>query len=72
MKTVLKAATRASQDSAKIAKIREILERTKKEIESPRAILSSCGGGRIRPPRDPRAKRRGSVPESHNENDGCF
>jgi len=34
MKTALKAATRASQDSAKIAKIREILERTKKEIES--------------------------------------
>lgn len=34
MKTALKAATRASQDSAKIAKIREILERTRKEIES--------------------------------------
>jgi len=34
MKTALKAATRASQDSAKIAKIREILERTKREIEA--------------------------------------
>jgi DNA-binding PadR family transcriptional regulator len=34
MKTALKAATRGSHDSAKIAKIREILERTKKEIEA--------------------------------------
>jgi len=34
MKTALKAATRASHDSAKVARIREILERTKKEIES--------------------------------------
>ena len=33
MKTALRAATRGSHDSAKIAKIREILERTKKEIE---------------------------------------
>jgi DNA-binding PadR family transcriptional regulator len=33
MKTALKAATRASHDSAKVAKIREILERTKHEIE---------------------------------------
>ena len=34
MKTALRAATRGSHDSARIAKIREILERTKKEIES--------------------------------------
>jgi DNA-binding PadR family transcriptional regulator len=34
MKTALKAATRGSHDSAKIAKIREILERTKREIEN--------------------------------------
>jgi hypothetical protein len=34
MKTALKAATRGSHDSAKIAKIREILDRTKKEIEA--------------------------------------
>jgi DNA-binding PadR family transcriptional regulator len=34
MKTALKAATRASHDSAKVAKIREILERTKHEIEA--------------------------------------
>jgi DNA-binding PadR family transcriptional regulator len=34
MKTALKAATRASHDSAKVAKIREILERTKREIET--------------------------------------
>jgi DNA-binding PadR family transcriptional regulator len=34
MKTALKAATRGSHDSAKIAGIREILERAKKEIES--------------------------------------
>jgi hypothetical protein len=33
MKTALKAATRGPQDSAKIAKIREILERAKREIE---------------------------------------
>ena len=33
MKASLKAATRGSHDSAKIAKIREILERTKREIE---------------------------------------
>ena len=33
MKTALRAATRGSHDSAKIAKIREILERTKHEIE---------------------------------------
>jgi hypothetical protein len=33
MKTALKAATRLSHDSAKIAKIREILERTKRELE---------------------------------------
>jgi len=33
MKTALRAATRGSHDSARIAKIREILERTKKEIE---------------------------------------
>jgi len=34
MKTALRAATRGSHDSAKIAKIREILERTKQEIEA--------------------------------------
>jgi len=34
MKTALRAATRGSHDSARVAKIREILERTKKEIES--------------------------------------
>jgi DNA-binding PadR family transcriptional regulator len=34
MKTALRAATRVSHDSARIAKIREILERTKKEIEA--------------------------------------
>ena len=33
MKTALRAATRSSHDSARVAKIREILERTKKEIE---------------------------------------
>ena len=33
MKTALKAATRGSHDSGRIAKIREILERTKLEIE---------------------------------------
>jgi DNA-binding PadR family transcriptional regulator len=33
MKAALKAATRGSHDSAKIAKIREILERAKREIE---------------------------------------
>jgi len=34
MKTALRAATRGSHDSAKIAKIREILERAKHEIEA--------------------------------------
>jgi len=34
MKAALKAATRGTHDAAKIAKIREILERTKREIES--------------------------------------
>ncbi|HTS38787.1 MAG TPA: PadR family transcriptional regulator [Candidatus Solibacter sp.] len=34
MKAALRAATRSSHDSAKIAKIREILERTKREIEA--------------------------------------
>jgi DNA-binding PadR family transcriptional regulator len=34
MKTALRAATRGSHDSEKIGKIREILERTKREIES--------------------------------------
>jgi DNA-binding PadR family transcriptional regulator len=34
MKTALRAATRGSHDSAKIAKIREILGRTKQEIEA--------------------------------------
>jgi DNA-binding PadR family transcriptional regulator len=34
MKTALRAATRVSHDSAKISKIREILERTKKEIDA--------------------------------------
>jgi DNA-binding PadR family transcriptional regulator len=34
MKTALRAATRGSHDSARIAKIREMLERTKHEIES--------------------------------------
>jgi DNA-binding PadR family transcriptional regulator len=34
MKTALRAATRGSHDSAKIDKIREILERTKHELES--------------------------------------
>jgi DNA-binding PadR family transcriptional regulator len=33
MKTALRAATRGSHDSAKIAKIREILERTKRDLE---------------------------------------
>jgi DNA-binding PadR family transcriptional regulator len=33
MKTALRAATRGSHDAAKISKIREILERTKREIE---------------------------------------
>ena len=33
MKTALKAATRGSHDSARIAKIREILERAKRDIE---------------------------------------
>jgi DNA-binding PadR family transcriptional regulator len=33
MKSALRAATRGSHDSAKIAKIREILERAKREIE---------------------------------------
>jgi DNA-binding PadR family transcriptional regulator len=34
MKTALRAATRSSHDSAKIQKIRDILERTVREIES--------------------------------------
>jgi hypothetical protein len=34
MKAALKAATRRSHDSKKIAKIREILERTKKDLEA--------------------------------------
>jgi DNA-binding PadR family transcriptional regulator len=34
MKTALRAATRGANDSARIAKIREILERTRREIES--------------------------------------
>jgi DNA-binding PadR family transcriptional regulator len=34
MKTALRAATRGSHDSARIAKIREILEKTKREIEA--------------------------------------
>jgi DNA-binding PadR family transcriptional regulator len=34
MKAALRAATRGSHDSARIAKIREILERTKHEIEA--------------------------------------
>jgi DNA-binding PadR family transcriptional regulator len=34
MKTALRAATRGSHDSARIAKIREILERTKRELDS--------------------------------------
>ena len=34
MKTALRAATRGSHDSTKVAKIREILERTKNELES--------------------------------------
>jgi len=34
MKTAMRAATRGSHDAAKVAKIREILERTKKEIEA--------------------------------------
>jgi len=34
MKAALKAATRGSHDSARITKIREILDRTKKEIEA--------------------------------------
>lgn len=34
MKTALRAATRGSHDSARITKIREILERTKRELES--------------------------------------
>ena len=34
MKSALKAATRGTHDSAKIAKIREILEKTRREIES--------------------------------------
>jgi DNA-binding PadR family transcriptional regulator len=34
MKTALRAATRASHDSAKVAKIREILERTTREIDA--------------------------------------
>lgn len=34
MKTALRAATRGSHDSARIAKIREILERAKKDIEA--------------------------------------
>ena len=33
MKTALRAATRGSHDSAKIARIREVLERAKREIE---------------------------------------
>jgi hypothetical protein len=33
MEAALKTATRGSHDSAKIAKIREILERAKREIE---------------------------------------
>jgi len=34
MKTALKVATRGSHDAARIAKIREILERTKRELEA--------------------------------------
>jgi hypothetical protein len=34
MKSALRAATRGSHDAAKIQKIREILERTAKEIEA--------------------------------------
>jgi DNA-binding PadR family transcriptional regulator len=34
MKSALRAATRGSHDAAKIAKIREVLERTKREIEA--------------------------------------
>jgi len=34
MKTALKVATRGSHDAARIAKIREILERTKQELEA--------------------------------------
>jgi hypothetical protein len=34
MKAAMRAATRGTHDSARIAKIREILERAKKEIES--------------------------------------
>jgi DNA-binding PadR family transcriptional regulator len=34
MKSALRAATRGTHDSAKIAKIREILERTKRELEA--------------------------------------
>jgi len=34
MKAAMRAATRSSHDSARIAKIREILERTKKEIDA--------------------------------------
>ena len=34
MKAALKAATRGSHDSARVAKIREILERTTREIEA--------------------------------------
>jgi len=33
MKAALRAATRGSHDSARIAKIREILEKTKREID---------------------------------------
>jgi len=35
MNAALRAATRGSHDSPRIARIREILERTKKEIEGP-------------------------------------
>jgi len=34
MKSALRAATRGSHDAARIAKIREVLERAKREIES--------------------------------------
>jgi hypothetical protein len=34
MKAALRAATRGSHDSGKIAKLREILERAKREIEN--------------------------------------
>ncbi len=40
MKAALKAATRGSHDSPKIAKIREILERAKREIEGLEKVVS--------------------------------